>query len=143
NILGRAIVWERVTDEKCEMKNTFSVLDRIYFSHDFIISLIRDYAQSIGIHFRKKQNTHSSTDEFVALNDVEALEVARGQFWARCSLKIKVPATRWHKMGAPYMDTFYALSLHEDGCFYLGNNSDDNDCFALCRSTGGFATKGK
>jgi hypothetical protein len=140
NILGRAIVWEQVTDEKCEMKNSFSVLDRIYFSHDFIITLIRDHARSIGIHLRKKQNTHSSSDEFVVMNGVDAPELAAGQFWYCRSLKIKVPATRWHKKGAPYMDTFFTLSLHEDGCFYLGNGSDDSDCFAVCRNTGGFAT---
>jgi hypothetical protein len=108
NILGRAIVWEKVLYEDSDNWpiTNFSVLDRVYYSHDFIIKMIRNYAQSIGIDFRKKRNDNATTDEFVALKDVHALCLVEGDTYHNSSLSIKVPASQWHKQGAPYLDTF-------------------------------------
>ena len=138
NILGRAIVWENVACENSDTEITISVLDRIYFSHDFIVKIIRDYAKNTGIGFRKKQNDSSNTIGFVALNDVPELNISENDEFENRSLKIKVPASRWHKKGAPYMDTFYAVCLFENGNFYL-TNEDDENCFAVCRNTNGYA----
>ena len=141
NILGRAIVWKNVVcmEDDWEILD-LSVLDRIYFTHDFIIKLIRDYAQKIGIILRKKQNDHSSNDSFVAMNDLKKLKIKKNKDFISRLLQIKVPATRWHKQGAPYMDTFYAICLYENGNFYL-RNSEDDDCFATCRNTNGYANR--
>ncbi len=54
NILGRAIVWEKVEYKDGENTYMVSTIDRIYFTHDFIIKLILDCAQKNGIHLRKK-----------------------------------------------------------------------------------------
>jgi hypothetical protein len=115
-------------------------LDRIYFSHDFIIKLIRDYAQKSGIVLRKKQNDATSINSFVAMKDIKGHKIKKNKDFISSSLQIKVPATRWHKKGAPYLDTFYSLCLFENGNFYL-RNSEDNDCFATCRQTTGYASK--
>jgi hypothetical protein len=139
SILGRAIVWEKVMDEN-NPDVIVSVIDRIYFSHDFIIKIIRDYAKSIGIRFRKRHNDNSSSNMFVALNDVPELQVSEGSIYENISLKVKVPATQWHKHGAPYMDTFYAICLDGDGKIYL-RNCDFNTCIAKCRDTKGYAKK--
>jgi hypothetical protein len=142
NVLGRAIVWENVScmdDSNWEI-TTVSVLDRVYYSHDFIIKIIRDYAQSIGISLRKKNNDNDTCGKFVALKDIEALKLLKDKPYISCSLSVKVPATQWHKKGAPYLDTFYAVSLLDDDRIYLKNGEDSN-CFATCRQTGGFALK--
>ena len=142
NVLGRAIVWENVIcmdDSKWEI-TTVSVLDRIYYSHDFIIKIIRDYAQSIGIALRKKSNDNSTGGKFLAMRDIEELKLVKDATFTSCHLSIKVPATQWHKKGAPYLDTFYAVSLFDDGRIYL-RNGEENDCFATCRQTSGFALK--
>ena len=143
NIVGRAIVWENVVhiDDESDSEVTLSVLDRIYFTHDFIIKLIRDYAGKIGIVLRKKQNDHTSNDSFVVLNNIPEHNIEKNGDFLSYSLQIKVPATRWHKKGAPFLDTFYAICLYENSNFYLKNNEDDNDCFAVCRDTNGYATK--
>ena len=140
NILGRAVVWENVINEDYP-EIIVSVLDRIYFSHDFIIKIIRDYAKSMGIRLRKRQNDHSSSHRFVALNGVPELNITEGSEYECHSFQIKVPATQWHKQGAPFLDTFYTVCLYEDGNIYLRNNDDDDDKFASCRNTDGYARK--
>ena len=142
NVLGRAIVWENVIcmdDSRWDI-TTVSVLDRIYYSHDFIVKMIRDYAQSIGIALRKKSNDSTSSGKFVALKDIEELKLVRDMAFNSGLLAVKVPATQWHKKGAPYLDTFYAVSLFDDGRIYL-RNGEENDCFATCKQTSGFALK--
>jgi hypothetical protein len=142
NVLGRAIVWENVIcmDSSSWEIATVSVLDRVYYSHDFIIKIIRDYAQSIGIALRRKNNDNSTGSMFVAMKDIEELKLVKDMTFQSNSLAVKVPATQWHKRGAPYLDTFYAVSLLDDGRIYLKNSEDDN-CFATCRQTGGFAAR--
>ena len=140
NILGRAIVWKNVVCGDDDPEITLSVLDRIYYSHDFIIKIIRNYAQSIGIALRRKHNDNSSGHVFIAMNNVSEYKIKEGNEYIDSSLKIKVPATQWHKHGATYIDTFYSICLFGDGNFYLRNDSDD-DCFAICRNTNGYAGK--
>ena len=141
NILGRAIVWENVMDEN--FKDVIvSVLDRIYYSHDFIVKIIRDYAQSIGIRLRKKHNDSKTGNLFVVLRDVPELNISEGLSYDCYTFKIKVPASKWHKQGAPYLDTFSTVCLFEDGHIYLTNGDyNDRDCFATCRISTGYARK--
>jgi len=139
SILGRAIVWENAIDEEYP-EVIVSILDRIYFSHDFIIKIIRNYAKSIGIVLRKKHNDHSSNHTFMVMNSVPACKIEEGNEYVSDSFKIKVPATQWHKKGAPYMDTFHSICLFEDGNIYL-RNAGDADCFATCKNSDGYARK--
>jgi hypothetical protein len=142
NILGRAIVWEKVEyvedDFDFDIKLIISVLDRIYFSHDFIIKIIRDYAKKIGIVLRKKHNDHKSTDSFVSMTSMPKYNIKDNNDFFTEKLQIKVPASQWHKKGAPFLDTFHSVCLYKNGTIYL-RNSEDDDCFAVCRDTGGYA----
>jgi hypothetical protein len=145
NILGRAIVWEHVNcmKENDDSHIVISVLDRVYYSHTFIMKIIYDYAGSIGIHLRKKHNTNSNYIYFTALNDIGKLNLSAGCEFIDGSLKIKVPATKWHKRGAPYMDTFFAVCLSPQDGIFLANTEDDDHCFAKCRDANGYACRSR
>ncbi|MBF0647418.1 hypothetical protein IR083_01125 [Dysgonomonas sp. GY75] len=71
NILGRAIVWPNVIWSKEEEEQSISVLDRVYFTHTFILQKIYEYAQSITIHLRKKINDYEHSRSFIVLNPIE------------------------------------------------------------------------
>ena len=47
--------------------NGFSLIDRIYFSHAFVLEMMRRQATALGITFRKQYNDYSHTKDVVAL----------------------------------------------------------------------------
>lgn len=139
NILGRAIVWDKVKWKSLDgNEQEISLVDRIYTSHTFVMNLIREEAKSLGIHFRKQYNDYSHVTHFVVLNPPENTELKAGD--ALCAqLKVEVPASKWHKKGTPYLDTFYSVYL-TNGKLELCNYENDQR-IASCRETGGYANR--
>jgi hypothetical protein len=113
-VYGRAMLWPHIEMENNEgelVEGQF--LERVYYAHDAIMDMIRSYAKSIGVRFRKYRNTYCDKDSFVDMTNDEVI-TAR--------VCIKVPAKKWHKEGSPYVDTFSYL-YYVDGGFVLANNS--------------------
>lgn len=141
NILGRAIVWEKAILNQDDKDFTVSVLDRVYYTHSFVLKLIYKYAEKIGINFRKVYNDFAHTKEFFVLNPVSGLEFQPGEE-VYLTLKIKPILSRWHKNGAPYLDTFYRLIIAPNAGLELVNDESDYT-FACCHSTTGGAERVK
>ena len=139
NILGRAIVWEKVKWTKEDGKEQdVSLLDRIYTSHTFVLELMREQAKNLGINFRKQYNDYSHTTHCTVLNPPENTELNISDTLC-AQLKVEVPASRWHKKGTPYLDTFYSVFL-TNGKLELCNY-ENNNRIASCRKTEGYAEK--
>ena len=60
NVLGRAIVWKKATGVFDGEEKEVSVLDRVYYSHSFVMKLIIQYAQNNGINLRKTFNDNTN-----------------------------------------------------------------------------------
>lgn len=137
NILGRAVVWEGVRWQRADGSEAeVSLMDRIYFSHHFIIDLMREAARKEGIIFRKQHNDFSHRREVVAMNPAEDMSAGES---ASVNLRLEVPVCRWHKRGVPYLDTFHYLMLNGDR-LELCNHADGN-VIANCQSTSGYASR--
>ena len=137
NILGRAIIWERLTwhQDGKEVKDV-SLMDRIYTSHTFIIDMMKEAAWKAGIIFRKKYNDFSHKREVIALNPIAELDEDDEAY---ANLVLDVPVCQWHKRGVPYLDTFSYLALNGED-LQLSNYYTDNQ-IADCQSTSGYATR--
>jgi hypothetical protein len=139
NIMGRAIVWQNAIHDTIDGHITVSILDRVYFTHDFVRDMIYDYAQSIGIQLRKLSNDNNSATYFAFLNLVPGIEVCDRHGQANgLHFYIRVPASKWHKHGAPYMDTFCYLAMQYNGSIILSNKTVSG-YFAELRSTSAVA----
>lgn len=139
NVLGRAIVWKKATGTFNGEVKEMSVLDRVYYSHSFVMKMITQYAQANGINLRKTINDYSHRTQFTVMNPVEGLGMQVGDK-QEYVLNICVPASKWHKKGTPYLDTFCYVNITEDGNVQLGNKSTDR-CVATCQQTGGTASQ--
>lgn len=114
------------------------MLDRVYFTHSFVAEMMKEHARNLGITFRKTCNDYSHTKEVTALNDDVDSEIRRGNpYYLR--LAVEVPAHKWHKKGAPYMDTFFSVHLDRDGMEL--RNFDSVEAIATLRNTSGNATQ--
>jgi len=142
NILGRAIVWPNVIWSRDEEEQTISVIDRVYFTHTFILQKIYEYAQSIGINLRKKVNDYEHSRSFIALNSIEKFGITTDMVLEDLHLKIRVPASKWHKKGAPYLDTFSEIHIIDKSSLELSNYDSDN-LIGTCRGTYGKANRNK
>ena len=138
NVLGRAVVWGKAVWNTTGMPAVqVSVLDRIYTSHAFVMDLIREQAESLGINLRKKHNDYAHPEDFISMSPIPGMAEEPGtEVHAR--LSVKVPACRWHKKGVPYLDTFHYIHLDGSG-LELANH---NGCTAIasCQHTQGCAT---
>jgi len=143
NILGRAIVWPKVIWSKDGEDEIISIVDRVYFTHTFILQKIYEFAQGIGIHLRKKVNDYEHTRSFIALNPIDKYEITPDMVLESLQLRIKVPASRWHKKGAPYLDTFSELHVIGNESVELRNYKSDDHHIATCRSTYGGANRNR
>ncbi|MDC1809110.1 hypothetical protein POZ03_01390 [Bacteroides uniformis] len=141
NVLGRAIVWKKVTGIFDGEEKEVSVLDRVYYSHSFVMKLIYQYAQKNGINLRKTINDYSHKIQFTVLNTIEGIDMEVGDKIDH-NLNICVPATKWHKKGTPYLDTFCYVNITEDGKVQLSNQSTER-CVAMCQHTSGVASQHK
>ena len=72
--------------------------------------MMRRQATALGITFRKQYNDYSHTKDVVALNNRPDEGVEAGKSYV-LNLAVEVPACKWHKKGAPYMDTFYCVCM--------------------------------
>lgn len=71
NVLARAVVWKNVrTLPGSGTFDGFSLMDRVYFSHAFVLEMMRKQAATLGITFRRQHNDYSHTRDFVALNSL-------------------------------------------------------------------------
>lgn len=137
NILGRAVVWKGVKWQRVDGTEVeVSLMDRIYFSHSFIIDLMREAAHDAGIILRKQHNDFSHPRDVVVMNPAEGLYPGET---LDIKMRLEVPVCRWHKRGVPYLDTFYNLMLNED-TLELCNHADGK-VIANCQSTSGYATR--
>lgn len=142
-ILGRAILWENAVRMLHGTPVKLSVLDRVYYTHSFVMKMIYDYAQKIGVNLRKKRNDACTERLFILMNVTEALPDAQvGITIQDLTLGIRVPASKWHKKGAPYIDTFKYLNVIEDGELELSNQKACT-CIAECGDINGVATRSK
>lgn len=137
NILGRAIIWERLKwYRNGEVEEDVTLMDRIYTSHTFVIDMMKEAAQKARIIFRKQYNDFSHKREVVALNPIAELEEDDE---TTANLVLEVPVCQWHKRGVPYLDTFSHLAMNgeylELSNYYTGTQIAD------CQSTSGYATR--
>lgn len=139
NVLGRAIVWKKATGIFDGVTKQVSVLDRVYYSHSFVMKLILQYAQGNGINLRKTINDYSHKMQFTVLNPIEGVDMKVGDKIEH-NLNICVPATKWHKKGTPYLDTFCYVNITRDGKVQLSNQSTER-CVATCQQTSGIASQ--
>ena len=139
NVLGRAVVWKNVKSLSEDTPAAgLTMLDRVYYTHSFVAEMMREHARSLGITLRKAYNDFSHTKEVTALNDDVDSEIRRGNpYYLR--LAVEVPAHKWHKKGAPYMDTFFSVHLDRDGMEL--RNFDSVEAIATLRNTSGSATR--
>ena len=140
NVLGRAIVWTNSITAIDGNPVMLSVVDRVYYTHSFVYKMILRYAKESGIKLRKKYNDFSHPTEFIVLNPVTGLDAEEDNS-VYLKLNVVVPASKWHKQGVPYMDTFSYIQVeHGEGGTYLKlANYQTSDTIASCRSTTGFA----
>lgn len=118
-VYGRAMLWPNLTLHPNGADGeavTGSFLERTYFAYDAVLNIVRDFAKANGVRFRKLRNTYSDKLSFV---DVET-----GRTWDE-PVAIHVPVKKWHKGGAPYIDTFSYL-FYENGEFLMSNSSRRN-----------------
>ena len=139
NVLGRAIVWKKAVGKFDEEEKEVSVLDRVYYSHSFVMKLIYQYARKNGINLRKTINDYSHRIQFTVLNPIEGVDMEVGDRIEQ-NLNICVPASKWHKKGTPYLDTFCYVNITEDGKVQLSNESTER-CVATCQQTSGVASQ--
>ena len=139
NIVGRAIVWENLRWEKTGTSVTgVSLIDRIYTSHAFVATLMRQEAARCGITLRKAYNDFAHGKECVVMNPLEGADVGMEMPF---KLAHDVPAHQWHKKGVPYMDTFQYLCL--DGERLMLRNYSTSSVIANCQHTEGYASQSR
>lgn len=142
NVLGRAVVWPKTTTSTDENPVVVSVIDRVYYSHMFVRELILKHAESIGINLRKARNNYNTPNYFIVLNPVAGLSGEKNEE-IMLNLRIDVPASVWHKEGAPYMDTFkYVQVAGSEGNLKLELiNSQNEKIIAECVATNGYGKR--
>lgn len=139
NVLGRAIVWKKATGVFDGEEKEVSVLDRVYYSHSFVMKLMLQHAQRNGINLRKTINDYSHKIQFTVLNPIEGIDMKVGDKIDH-TLNICVPASKWHKKGTPYLDTFCYVNITENGKVRLSNQTTER-CVATCQCTSGVANQ--
>ena len=115
-IVARALVWDHVNVEGFKEQITF--IDRIYTAFDFLLPFMQRKAKEMGIQFRKTKNTFSDRAEFTCLNpitlhkvsDDSSVDCEVDDFYGFTAY-VNVPAVKYHKKGAPYLDTFSDLCM--------------------------------
>ncbi len=130
-ILGRAIVWNNVViPDVCD---NASLLDRLYFTFEFVRQGMIEFARSKGIFIRKLKNSVGTEREFYVYPGLK--EGIEGQY--RWGVYVNVPQIKWHKHGAPYMDTFCRINKYGNS-LVLTNTSAYGETLATLQSTSGY-----
>ena len=104
-VVSRAILWDGVTDTQAtDEQNVTSFIDRVYVSHSHLYRRMYDEAKRLGYKFRKQVNTFDSQQYFTNLETLTNI---------KHNVYKTVPVSKWHKGGAPYMDTMYLIVFDE------------------------------
>lgn len=137
-IYGRAIVWPRL---ECNFFNyveyppaldELSLMDRIYYSHEFIQAMFKQWAQK-NVDAYKTNNDYYHKEEITLTDTNQKLSA---------TLMLSIPQVKWHQYGAPYVDTMTYIFYHAEGeQLYLLNAEHYDDMYYLgrCDSTIGTA----
>lgn len=129
-ILGRAIVWENVNIPS--IIDSTRLIDRMYFNYEFVRQGMKKYAEEVlKVGIRKYSNSCGSQNDFWSYIP----NYSGRMCW---NIDVQVPNVKWHKKGAPYMDTLCYLNLNE-GVLTLSNSS--YKCVATFVNTDGFGRK--
>lgn len=126
NVYGRAILWPSVNFAGGE---THSFVDRVYFVNDAVRQMILKHAKDSGVEYRKEKNTYTDKMTFRNLATGAGLNT---------EARVYVPKIKWHKKGAPYVDTFSYL-YYDGDTFYLSNERFQTDLVAAMMNTNGTA----
>ena len=153
-IVGRAIIWDNLevwrygsTSEL--LASGISFLDRKYYAFDFVRTLMLNYAKEQGIDMYKTHDDIQHMREATAFHDINRLDgngvLFHADTGADCvCFKKDVPQVKWHKFGAPYLDTLPYV-IYTNGKVYLCNYDDGvTGCeyrLATCRDTDGTANR--
>lgn len=153
-IVGRAILWTGVdiydNNNATLLYKNVSFLDRKYFAFAFVRTMMLREAERLGINFTK------AVDDIYTLQTLKMLvptEMAEGctrtpysvgdQFDG--AMIKKVPQIKWHKKGAPYVDTMCHLVYNDyEKQLMLSNYNDGrgtDSSLAECRETSGWADR--
>lgn len=150
-VVGRAIIWQGVDlynhSNEGKQASNLSFMDRKYHSFFFIKKLMADYAKAHGIDLIKQYDDYTHLCEVlptrdIALSSGDTLFADRSY---RVCMRKDVPHIKWHRAGAPYVDTMCYVMLASDNQLYLSNYNTGvyNDCnMGECRRTDGIARRG-
>ena len=116
-VVSRAILWDGVTDGTAGEGDTpiNKFIDRVYVTHSHLYKRMEIEALRFGYPWKKRHNDYSSQTQFLNMQTGEAED--------RYVYK-KVPASKWHKGGSPYMDTM---------CYIVYEKESEEVLLANCR----------
>lgn len=142
-VVGRAVIWDGVdlydNDNGRRISTNVSFLDRKYYSYFFVKKMMIEYAYDHGIDLIKTHDDINSPHEVTPTHTFDGL--TKGDVEYVCMRK-DVPHVRWHKHGAPYVDTMSNIMVSSDKKLYL-SNYESGICsdmrLAECRHTDGTA----
>jgi hypothetical protein len=129
-VYGRALLWENLETRKY---GKVSLIDRIYYTHDCIATMMLDYAKKTGVTFRKRHNTYDSQLEVQNLNcdKLDPDQTICLKFQRR------IQFSKWYGFGVPYMDTLDYITVINNR-LYLTNYRTKNSVVYM-KNTGGYA----
>lgn len=135
-VLGRAVVWDNVwiaSDSR-----HVSLIDRNYFCFKAIGTMMIEQARKLGITLRKSYNTYDTKLKFTVLTDFGDHTVGQEII---TYATVEISSHRWHKRGAPYVDTFTYVCKDEDSDYLYLSNTDGYNGFTIAdlSNTGGYA----
>ena len=116
-LVARALLWYDVEDSEC---NQYNVLDRIYYSKEKYLEVLKKWASNNNF-YHKLEQTYTNCEEFVAPTG-EIVE-----------LNLKIPHYVDVNEYYPFLDTFrwsdgeYLYNNNDDGCYQYEFSSTSGD----------------
>lgn len=146
-VYGRSLLWNNIeiadSNRHIFSNKKYSLLDRVYVSYDFILKMFYQWAQK-SVDFRKYINDSSNKNTFIAQHEMVDMAIKKGDN-VTLNVIVRVPQLKWHKAGAPYVDTLtylYYNTLGEgDRVLFLSNNRNFNGQLAEMLRTSGEAIR--
>lgn len=130
-VVSRALLWDKVVDLDADSTdNIGGFIDRVYVTHSHLYKRMHDEAYRLGYKYRKYRNTFDSQMYFWNAEQGYRVDHRVIRY---------VPATKWHKGGAPYVDTMCYLQYNpDDGKLFLANtcNTDGYEMYNLQSTCG-------
>ena len=141
-VVSRAILWDGVKDLTAECGSNIApvdkFIDRVYVTHSHLYKRMHAEAYKLGYRFRKYRNDYSSQTQFYDMKDDCRTDR---------TVYLTVPVNKWHKGGAPYLDTMVWVSAKKDDAgntqLYLSNYSTSKFGTALynLQTTDGYGSR--